>query len=293
MKAVLLTRVSSKEQEEGHSLEAQSRRLRKYCTDKQLTIDKEFTLVESSTRGDRPEFHEMIKYIKKQNEKVALICDKVDRLQRSFKELPIIEELRSNKKMELHFVSEGQVISNESDSAQLLMYNIHVAMANNYTNSISDNVRRSYNKKIQDGEICGSAPLGYLNTTGTDGKKHVIKDPERCHIIKKMFEDYATGLYSLKEIKNMATSLGLRSKKGKELSKSTVESIIKNPFYAGVMVVKGVHYQHKYEHIISQATYQECEKVRVKRKGSYTKNTKIYKSRCRVRHRAFRHCWFV
>jgi DNA invertase Pin-like site-specific DNA recombinase len=46
-KAVILARVSSKEQEEGHSIEAQKHRLETYCQRNNLQILKVFELVES------------------------------------------------------------------------------------------------------------------------------------------------------------------------------------------------------------------------------------------------------
>jgi site-specific DNA recombinase len=52
-KAVILARVSSKEQEEGYSIEAQKHRLQDYCKRKKLEVVKVFEIVESSTRGDR------------------------------------------------------------------------------------------------------------------------------------------------------------------------------------------------------------------------------------------------
>ena len=73
MQAVVLARVSTKEQEEGHSLSAQLNRLHDYCNRRGLDIIQEFTIVESSTRGERPEFQKLIAFIKKQPHKVALI----------------------------------------------------------------------------------------------------------------------------------------------------------------------------------------------------------------------------
>lgn len=53
MKAVILARVSSKEQEDGYSLDAQISRLSDYANKKGLEVIKTFTLTESSTQGDR------------------------------------------------------------------------------------------------------------------------------------------------------------------------------------------------------------------------------------------------
>ena len=57
MKAIILARISSKEQKEGYSLDAQVKNLELYAKRKSLNVVKQFTLVESSTRGKRPEFN--------------------------------------------------------------------------------------------------------------------------------------------------------------------------------------------------------------------------------------------
>jgi len=261
MKAIILARVSTTEQEDGHSLDAQINRLKDYCQRKGLIIDKEFVIVESSTRGERPEFNKMITYIKSQKEKIALVCDKVDRLQRSFKEVPILEELRRSGKLVLHFNVENQILDENASSSQIMAYQMFVMMAENYTNCISDNVRRSIEKKLNEGSICGKAPVGYINTLDKNGNKTVIIDPMRGHIIKKLFEEYATGLVSYKELADMAFNWGLRgnTSKPKPLVKNQISSILQNPFYYGYMKVKDNLYAHIYEPLITRELFRKCE----------------------------------
>jgi DNA invertase Pin-like site-specific DNA recombinase len=50
MKAIIPAHVSSKDQEEGHALNAQRQRLVEYCQRRELTVIKVFELVESSTQ---------------------------------------------------------------------------------------------------------------------------------------------------------------------------------------------------------------------------------------------------
>ena len=64
MKAVILARVSSKEQEEGYSLDAQKDRLINYCNRNNLEVIKTFTIIESSTQGTRKNFNEMLNFAK-------------------------------------------------------------------------------------------------------------------------------------------------------------------------------------------------------------------------------------
>ena len=257
MKAIVFARVSTREQEEGHSIDAQIMRLKKYYERKELEIIKEFVLVESSTRGDRPEFYKMIDFVKEQKEKVALVCDKVDRLQRSFKEAPILEELRRSGKLVLHFNVEGQVLDENANSSQIMAYQMFVMMAENYTNCISDNVKRSFEKKLQDGTILGTAPIGYLNIKDEQGKSTVMLDPQRAFLVRKIFEEYSTGLYSLREIRNKTLEWGLKNKtkSNSNLSISQIDKILQDPFYYGVMRRKGKLYPHIYKPLITKILF--------------------------------------
>ena len=86
MNAIILARVSTKEQEEGHSIDAQISRLQEYCQRKQLGVLKVYRVIESSTQSERKEFQQVINFAKSQKETVAIVIDAVDRFQRRFKE---------------------------------------------------------------------------------------------------------------------------------------------------------------------------------------------------------------
>ena len=274
MKAVILARVSSKEQEEGHSLDAQLKLLQEYCSRKNLKVIKSFRIIESSTKGERKEFKEMLNYINTQKEPIALVCHKVDRLQRSFNEYHLLNEPLQKGKLELHFTNDNTVINKNASSQAKMMWNMNIVMAQSYTDAISDNVKRSQKKKLEEGTILGEAPLGYINTVDDNGKKTVRVDIQRNHFIKRIFEEYSTGLYSLNTLKEMATDWGLTSKTGKKLAKNQIGSIIDNPFYYGDMKVKGLLYPHIYQTTISKELWNTCQDVRKGKKKDYSKETK-------------------
>lgn len=275
-KAVIFVRVSSREQEEGYSIEAQLTRLHKYCTQKNLDVIKEFKVVESSTRGEREKFYEMIKFIKQQKEPIHLVCDKVDRLQRSFRELPIIDDLRKSGKIILHFHVEAQVLDANSNNSQLMAYQMFIMMAESYTNNISDNVKRSFEKMRQEGKITGTAPIGYLNKNDGRGKTEIILDPDRAFLVKRIFEEYATGLYSMYEIRKKTIEWGLKNKTKSNtyLSVSQIEKILKNPFYYGIAIYKGKRYKHIYPHLIDKDLFDQCDDVRKGRHSNRSNTTK-------------------
>ena len=79
-KAILLARVSTKEQEEyGHSLPAQLERLRAYADRKGFEVVREFAFSESAGTKIRKKFEEVIDYLKRQKPMPVLLCQNVDR----------------------------------------------------------------------------------------------------------------------------------------------------------------------------------------------------------------------
>lgn len=262
-KAVILTRVSSREQEDGYSIDAQKHRLELYCLRRKLDVIKTFEITESSTQGDRHKFMSMIKFIKGQRETIALVADKVDRVQRSFKEYPLLDELIQKGQIELHFNTENYIIHKDSASQERLMWSMGVIMAQSYIDSMRDNVKRSFEQKIRQGEWIASAPIGYLNTRDEHGRSNIVIDHERALLVRKLFQDYATGAFTLSEITKKAKNWGLRNKSGKKshLNRSHIYKILNNPFYHGKMKIKGALHPHRYEPLISLDVFNQCQAV--------------------------------
>ena len=263
-KAVILSRVSSKDQEDGYSLEVQADRLEKYCLRKGLRVIQKFTIVESSTRGDRVKFMEIIKFIKQQREPIAFVADKVDRIQRSQKETPVLDRLIRKGRLELHFNSEGYVIHQESSAHEMMMCGMGVVFAKFHTDLLSENVRKSLKRKVEThGEWYGPAPLGYLNKRDDKGRGIIIVDPVSGSIVKKIFETYSTGAYTLSQMVKKANKWGLRGTRGAKITKSVLHRLVQNPFYYGEMRIKGVLLPHCHAPLISRAIFKACKEVRM------------------------------
>lgn len=266
-KAIILARVSTREQEEGYSIDAQINRLNEYCKRKELPVLQTFTIIESSTNGDRKQFMEMIAFAKKQRTTIAVVADKIDRVQRSFKETPLLNELIDRGKIELHFHVENCVIHQKSTSMERLMWNMGVMMAQSYVDSLRDNVNRAKGQKLKNGECIGLAPIGYLNVRDERGKADVIVDELRAPLVKRLFETYATGSYTLGEMVTFAREWGLTNSKRmqKPVSKSQMYKILTNPFYYGVMHIKkdGAEHPHRYPPLVAKSLFDRCEEVRL------------------------------
>lgn len=261
-KAVILARVSSKEQEDGYSIEAQTYRLKSYCERRGLEIVETYEITESSTKGDRKSFMEMISFCKKQKQTIAIVADKIDRVQRSLKEYPVLDGLVQEGKIELHFISENYVIHKDSISQERLMWSIGIILAQSYVDSLRDNVKRSIDHKLRNGEFPSKAPIGYLNIRTDKDRGDVIVDETRALLIARLFKEFATGVYTLGHLADATKKWGLTSKtSGKPLSKVHLHKILTNPFYYGIMKVKGKELPHKYPALITKEIFDECQAV--------------------------------
>lgn len=242
--AVLYCRVSSKEQEkEGYSIPAQQKLLREYASKNSIKIVREYADAETAKSSGREQFCDMLNYLEASKEVNIVLAEKTDRLYRNFRDYVTVDDLD----LEIHLVKEGEILSKDSKSHQKFIHGIKVLMAKNYIDNLSEEVKKGLYEKAERGEYPGQAPTGYKNIV-TKEKRHVISiDKERAPFIKRMFEMYATGEYSLDDMHEWAGKSGLVSKYNKPLSRANIERILKNPvyygdfFYAGKLYNNGVH----------------------------------------------------
>ncbi len=274
MKAINVSRVSTEEQKEaGNSLPAQIERIDNYCKRKNLEILKSFSFDESAYKEKRDEFDKLLEYLQEVSgkEKIAICFDKVDRLSRSVfdKRVAKLYDMALADKIELHFVSDGQIINSQISAVEKFQFGISLGLAKYYSDAIGDNVRRALEQKRRAGEWTGAVRIGYLNISLNQEKrlrKDIIIDSERAPLIQKIFELYGTDQYSMETIRLKMNELGLISLKGFKLSKSTVENILRDTFYVGIAVSKKYgSYPHKYPRLINRELFDKCQKIREKR----------------------------
>ena len=258
--AVILARVSSEKQERGASIDAQIETIYNYCEAKGLNIIKEFIITESSTRGDRKQYHEMLKFVFSCKQKIAIVVNCVDRLQRSYKDTPVLDDLRKDGKIEVHFLKENLILSKDSRGMDILFWNMCVLMANCYILSLSDNVKRSMEYNWSQGKWQSKAPMGYLNVKDNNGKSAIIIDDTTAPIIKKIFQEYVSGLHSAGSLLKFATQLGL-TYNNKIISRNSIYEILRNPFYYGVMCVKGELIPHVHGAIINKDLFDKVQNI--------------------------------
>ncbi len=262
MKAIIYARVSSKEQEEtGYSLPAQEKLLKEYAERKGFEVVKIFSISESASgKRQREIFNQMLSFVKRNDIKVIL-CEKVDRLTRNLKDAVLIDDwLEKDAKRQVHLVKDSLILHKNSRSQEKLNWGIRVILAKNYIENLSEEIKKGQMEKISQGWLPGQPPLGY-KLIGSEGHKIPVIDEEKAPLVKRMFELYATGNYSLEKLVEVIYKEGLRTKRGNKVGKSRMASLLSHPFYYGKIRWNGKLYDGKHEPLISKELFDRVQRV--------------------------------
>ena len=253
--AVLYARVSSKEQEEGYSIDSQLKTLRQYAASNNLAIKREFIEAETAKRSGRKDFDRMISLVQSQGIG-AIVVEKTDRIYRNLKDRVTVDELE----VELHLVKEGEILSKDSKSHAKFIHDIKLVVAKNYIDNLSEETRKGMLEKARQGIYPTHGPLGYLNTEA-GGRRIITVDPIRGPLMKRLFEVYAAGHTSIKQLTDLAFDLGLRTKKGRKVLKSGLALMLQNPVYCGLIRWAGETHVGSHSPLVTKEVFDQVQKT--------------------------------
>lgn len=268
MKCIVIARVSTEEQKKANnSLPAQITRLQEYCKRKEFDVIKEFSFDESAYKSDREDFDKILDFVIEQKEKVAVCFDKVDRLSRNIfdKRVSILYEKALKDDLELHFVSDGQIVNSRLSAVEKFNFSISLGLAKYYSDAISDNVKRAQENMLRMGIYPTKPPYGYKRVSIEEGvkdntrkiKTKIVVDEYSSRIVMKAFELYSTGTFSMNSLREK-----IKSDYGLNWSKGFIDSVLNNQFYCGVMTWQKKQYNHSYIPIISKTLFDKVQDVK-------------------------------
>lgn len=265
MKTVLFARVSTKEQAvDGYSLDSQRKLLEDYSAQKSLFISKRFIVPESASgKQERKEFNEMLDYLYANPDVKILLVEKVDRASRNFKDsLKLDEWLNGDEERQIHFVKQNLVIHKNSKSHEKFQWDIYLVLARQYSNNLSEETKKGMIEKAEQNWYPGNHKRGYT-TVGDTGKKIWTIDTSptsEAPYIKKAFELYDTGRFTLLSLKNHLVKEGWKTPAGRPVAKSTVHKVLRDCFYCGEFEWGNKHYkQGNHEPLVSKELFQRVQ----------------------------------
>ncbi len=250
---VIYARVSSREQErEGFSIPAQLKLLKEYALKNGFEVIKEYSDAETAKKAGRTNYNLMLDFLKSNPEIKTILIEKTDRLYRNFKDYVTLEDYD----LEIHLVKEGTIISKNSKSHDKFIHGIKVLMAKNYIDNLSEEVSKGLHEGLEQGFWPFSPPYGYKRGE----KKSLYIDSSKVLFVRKAFELFSTGQYSLRKLCEKLFEEGYyyQSQKPK-ITKTTLEAMLKNVIYTGQMCCNGIIYQGKHPAIISQELFEKTQ----------------------------------
>lgn len=253
--AVIYARVSSKEQErEGFSIPAQLELLRNYARQQSMIVLHEFVESESAREGGRTQFGNMLTFLKKNRSRChTILVEKTDRLYRNIGDYAGVDDTG----VTIHFVKEASVLSPNSRSSEQFIHGIKVLMARNYSQNLGEETLKGMLQKAKAGLYPSCAPAGYGNIEGPDQRRIIVPNSD-APVITRLFEEFATGRYSLKALAAKSRAEGW-TVGGRRLHKSTLHQILRKRIYTGDFDWNGVTYAGTHEALISRETWARVQ----------------------------------
>lgn len=262
-------RVSTKEQAErggeaeGFSIPAQREACRRKAASLGAFVVDEFVdRGESAKTADRPDLQRMLAFIAEHPVKYVIV-HKVDRLARNRADDVAINLAIRQAGAELVSVSENI----DQTPSGLLLHGIMSSIAEFYSRNLATEIIKGSVQKAKNGGTPNRAPLGYLNVRHIENGyevRTVEVDPERGPLMAWAFAAYATGEWTTRRLVDELNRRGLTTKPGprtpsKPLSDAQLHSLLRHPYYMGVVRYKGAIYPGKHPRLVEPETWQKVQ----------------------------------
>ena len=248
-----LIRVSSIGQKDNTSLENQKKMINEYCSIYSIELDEIIEEVYTGTTSDRDGLNYLKSLIEKGSVESVVVM-KLDRLMRSFSEdVVFIKYLLDN---DVKIISVLEKIDTSTTSGRFFM-NVLLSLNEMERDTIVDRMNTGKLRKFENHErVSGTISYGYKKSENS-----LIVDKEESKIIHYIYKRYLElrkrGLTKTKSMRELRKSLKKRNYKyrDREFTSPTINYILSNSFYTGVMTHGNKTNKHKYDTIISSRLF--------------------------------------
>jgi DNA invertase Pin-like site-specific DNA recombinase/sulfur relay (sulfurtransferase) DsrC/TusE family protein len=236
------------------SIEAQLFELRQFARKEGLEILEEFTEAKSAKKPGREKFNEMIRKIE-QSDGVGILAWHPDRLARNSVDGGKIIYLVDTKKIvSLRFPT----FWFEPTPQGLFMLQVAFGQSKYYSDNLIENIKRGIRQKLRRGEWLTKAPFGYVNNPKT---RKIKPDSVKSKIIARAFEEFSTGKHTFKSLAEFLAELGITTKHGTPLAKASIQRLLTNRAYLGLVKYKGEYFEGSFGPILSPQLFEAVQKV--------------------------------
>jgi site-specific DNA recombinase len=245
------TRVSTPRQgERGVSLPEQKDAIERFARQHGLEITRWFEERESASHQGRPAFTEMMRLLRMKAAQ-GVIIHKIDRSARNLEDWVKLVDAG----VEIHFAAENLDLRTV---AGRLSADIQAVVAAHYSRNLREEVKKGLYGRLKQGFFPFRAPIGYLDQGSAMPK---VFDPMIAPLIRVAFDLYNSGQYSLPLLAREMYGRGLRNIGGTQVTINGLATILRNPFYIGVMriVKNGESFPGKHEPLVTAEVFKSVQ----------------------------------
>jgi DNA invertase Pin-like site-specific DNA recombinase len=246
-------RVSTTEQGKGASLDEQRAAILAFAARANLTISDWFVETTTAAKAGRREFSRMLASLAG-GKAAGVIIHKIDRSARNLADWARIGEL-VDQGVEVLFAHDGLDITTRGGR---LTADLLAVIASDFIRNNREEVRKGRRGALKRGLYPGSAPKGYENHG-----RHALKTihPTVGPLVARAFELYATGTHSLDSLRHSLATEGLTRRNGLPLGKETMSCILRNPFYMGIIRIKGETFEGAHQPLITPSLFDRVQRL--------------------------------
>lgn len=275
--AVAYARVSTSEQADGMSVDAQFRAIRSYAAERGIAIEREFAdRGLSGTDDQRPELQRMIEDVLAPSSRVSVVL--VVHTSRFMRDVELARRYkRGLRRHGVRVVALQQQTSDDPNGE--LMEGIHELFDQHESRIIGMRTRAAMNENVRQGFVNGAAPpFGFrVELVARQGKKkkRLAIDEEEAAVVRTIFADYLAGA-GAKEIARRLNER-LLQQRGRRWSRDLVlrtlaESAVAGEYRWGRIETRTRRLRPEHEHvrvsvpaIVSRDVFEAAQLVRRRR----------------------------
>ena len=255
-RAIIYTRVSSKEQVEGFSLDTQERCCRDYAARNGYDISRVFVeRGESAKNANRTELQTMLKYITTNSRQLdVIIVYRVDRLTRNTLDFAELKILFSRYHIQLLSATENLTDTPTGRFVENQLANM--AQLDNETRA--ERCTEGMVAAAASGRAVWRAPVGYVNGISKSGPSFLLGPPETVRLIRKAFELVDAG-FSQEQAQEQVTREGLRGTKGQKITRNGFRKMLSRATYMGYVKWRDIYVRGDFEAIVSEDLFTRVQ----------------------------------
>ena len=229
-RAIIYTRVSTDEQNNGYSPSDQKDKLNKYCENNNIEIVGFYHDDESGKTFNRPQWLNIMQFIKKNSGYVDnILFLKWDRFSRNVAEAYIT--IRDLKKMGVEPQSIEQPLDFEIPESKIMLA-IYLAAPEVDNDRRALNIFHGIRRGKKEGRWLGACLRGYINTRDANNRPIIAPEGgEQEELVKRAFTEFASGLYNIEELRLKLQREGLKC------NRNSFWKLLRNKGYIGKVLV--------------------------------------------------------